>query len=281
MENRIAARHHQEDEAMSTSNSNLVTRFASHWLFGAALAVTLMGCGAGSKVVTNVAFTDEVQSGDLYVGIDATLAKGSIVLPAAKLPLYNPKNPSQVLGELETNGLHILARVNASEALSLPDLGDGTKLPNGAPIPLVLPNGLRPVAIPVFNSNSIVYVAVNGNQILLGVAVSILKEDGLNLPLDLFVPFTISPQIGGTAGFFLGEKQGVAVFALKDSAVTPTAPTAPTPTATGVKTLAKATASRALPAMTAKIEVRNDEITSSTLRKFERARDRMRHVRLD
>lgn len=247
------------------------------------LALTLTGCGAGSKVVTNVTFSDEVQNGDLYAGIDATLAPGSIVLPAATLPLYNPKNPSQVLGQIETNGLHVIARVNASQALNLPDLADGTKLPSGAPIPLVLPSGLKPIGIPAFNSNSLVYLAINGNQILVGVAVSILKEDRLNLPVNLFLPFAISNQISGTAGFFLGEKQGVAVFALKDSPAVPVATTGVTLAGapTGAKTLAAASASRAMPEMIGRIEVQNDEITSSTLKRFEKAKKRMRSVRLD
>lgn len=243
------------------------------------LAFALTGCGAGSKVVTNVTFSDEVVGGDLFAGIDATLAPGSITLPPAKLPLYNPKNPSQTLGEIETNGSHIIVRVNASAALRLPDLADGTKLPSGAAIPLTLPKGLTPIGIPVFNSNSLVYVAINGSQILVGVAVSILKEDRLKLPLNLFLPFTISSQISGTAGFFLGEKQGVAVFALKDSATAPTV-TSPGPGAT--LSLAGGRSARALPEMIGKIEVRSDAITTSTLKQFERAQKRIgRRAKLD
>lgn len=246
------------------------------------LAFALTGCGAGSKVVSNVSFSDEVVGGDLYAGIDATLAPGSIPLPGAKFPLYNPKNPSQTLGEIETNGAHILVRVNASAALRLPNLVDGTKLPSGATIPLTLPKGLTPIGIPAFNSNSVVYVAINGNQILVGVAVSILKEDRLKLPLNLFLPFTISPQISGTAGFFLGEKQGVAVFALKDSTAAPTVITTAAPTSAGPLTLAGARSARALPEMIGRIEVRSDAITSSTLKQFERAQKRIgKRAKLD
>jgi len=232
--------------------------FARVFLF-AGLALALSACGAGSKVVSNIAFTDEVNSGDLYAGIDATLAAGSIFLPASTLPLYNPNNPSQVLGQIETNGLHIIVRVNASEALRLPNLVDGAVLPNGASIPLTLPAGLKPVGIPVFNSNSVVYVAINGNQILVGVAVTIAKNGGLNLPLQLFLPFTIDPQVSGTAGFFLGDKQGVAVFALKDSSTLPK-----------------------VRAVSAKIDVKSEAISSSTLKQFERAQKRMRgNLRID
>jgi hypothetical protein len=244
----------------------------------AAFAVGAVGCGAGSKVVTNVAFTDQVIGGDLYAGIDATLAPGSIALPAATLPLYNPKNPSQLLGHIETNGLHIIVDVNTSAALKLPDLVDGSKLPSGAAIPLVLPAGLVPIGIPAFNSNSKVYVAINGTQILVGVAVTLAQDTNLNLPLSLFLPFTISQQISGTAGFFLGSKQGVAVFAMKNAT---TAPMLPTITTIGVKTLAGAKAARALPAMVGLIEAKSEPITSETLQKFEDARDEMWDVAID
>jgi hypothetical protein len=247
-------------------------------LFGMLVAVGMTGCGAGSKVVTDVQFSNEVIGADLYAGIDATLAPGSIVLPNVKLPLYNPKNPSQVLGEIETNGLHIIAHVNASQALKLPDLADGSTLPSGAAIPLNLPAGLKPIAIPAFNSNSLVYVAINGNQIMVGVAVSILKEDSLKLPLNLFLPFTISREITGTAGFFLGDKQGVAVFALRDADV---APNLPAPAPSGAKTLAGVSAARALPEMIGRIEVKSEGTNYSTLRKFSRAQKSMRNVRID
>lgn len=254
------------------SLSIALDRVFTRSLAAVALAAALTGCGAGTKVVSNVAFTNEVVNGDLYAGVDATLAPGSITLPAAVLPLYNPKNPSETLGRIETNGLHIIASVNASAALNLPDAVDGTKLPGGSAIPLVLPAGLKPIAIPAFNSNSLVYLAINGNQIMVGVAVSILKEDGLNIPLGLFLPFTINSQISGTAGFFLGEKQGVAVFALKDA---PAAPTLPAVADPSVKTLAAASASRALPAMVGRIEVKSEAISQSTLKQFQKAQKRI------
>lgn len=232
------------------------------------IAPGLAGCGAGSKVVTGVAFTDEVVAGDWIAGIDATLALGGVSLPSAKFPLYNPKNPSQVLGGIETRGDHVLVEVNATEALNLPDLADGSRLPNGDSIPLQFPSGLTPIGIPAFNSNSRVYVAIHGKQIMIGVAISILKEDSLKIPLSLFLPFSIagSTPISGMGGFYLGEKQGVAVFALKDSSQAAANPA-----------FARATSS----ASTSRIEIRDEAITRSKLKKFQRARDRMRGVRLD
>lgn len=256
-----------------------LNRGSKHLVVGAVVAFALTGCGAGSKVVTNVAFNQETVGNEIYAGIDATLAAGGIRLPYAKLPLYDPKNPSRSIGEIETNDLHVIVRVNASAALNLPDLADGTKLPNGAGIPLDLPAGLKPVAIPAFNSNSIVYVAIHGKQILVGVAVSIAKNDGLNLPIDLFLPFTINSEISGTAGFFLGQKQGIAVFALKESAA---APAMPSFALAEAKSLVASPAARAAAAdVRGRIEVKSARITTSLLKKFKKAKDRMRDVRVD
>ncbi len=191
-------------------------------VLGTVFGLTLMGCGAGKGVISHVTFSNEITNNELYVGLDATMAAGGLVLPNVTLPLYNPKNPAQTLGTIHTNGTHIIAQVNATQALKLPGLIDGTKLPSGASIPLTLPAGLTPVAIPAFNSNSLVYVAVSGQQIMLGVAVSILKQDNLKIPLNIFLPFTISPEISGTGGFFLGDHQGVAVFAIREPTAAPT-----------------------------------------------------------
>jgi hypothetical protein len=279
---------------MATTSNFRLNPIVARTLTLTALTFALSGCGAGSKVVTNVAFTNQVQNGDLYVGIDATLAPGSIVLPSVTLPLYNPKNPSQVLGQIQTNGLDIKVDVDATTALKLPGLASGTTLPSGTAIPLVLPAGLTPIGIPAFNSNSQVYIAVNGTQILLGVAITIAQSGSLNLPVDLFLPFTISSQINGTAGFFLGAKQGVAVFALYDgptkTTTTPTfASTGANATVTAKSLVATATARRlsiasstASAAPAAKITVKSDAITSSQLKQFQRAQRRLgNNVRID
>jgi hypothetical protein len=236
----------------------------------------LAGCGAGSKVISHVQFDHEVVNGEIELAMDATLARGGLVLPKASFPLYNPKNPSQTLGTIRTDGLHVVVSVNASEALRLPDLADGTTLPNGAGLPLVLPAGLVPVGIPAFNSNSRVYVAVNGDQILLGAAITIAKEDRLNLPLSIFLPFTVNREISGTGGFFLGEKQGLAVFALREKFSMPIA-------SAKASEISARTSMRIANdfARRAKIEVKEESITRSKVRRLERTWNDLRRVRID
>ncbi len=248
-------------------------------VLGSFIALSLTGCGGGKGIIDKVTFANSVQNNELYVGLDATMAAGGLVLPDVTLPLYNPKNPAQTLGIIHTNGLSIKVDVNASQALKLPNIVDGTKLPSGAPIPLILPSGLVPIAIPAINSNSLVYLAVNGNQIMIGVAVSILKEDRLKLPLNISLPFTINSEIRGTAGFFLGEKQGVHVFALRSPVAAP-GPTVPGPT-TKTLTLAGVQSVRADSAEASLIDVKSEPITSQKIRSLQSAWYSMEDVQLD
>ncbi len=265
---------------------------ARNLISASVVAFALMGCGANGKgVISNVAFSNSITNNELYVGLDATMASGGLVLPNVTLPLYNPKNPAQTLGTIQTNGTHIIVAVNATQALKLPGLVDGTKLPSGAAIPLVLPAGLTPVAIPAFNSNSLVYVAVSGQQIMLGVAVSILKQDGLNLPLNVFLPFKINAEISGTGGFFLGATQGVAVFALREPAAAPptatiakfaslASPAKASLTMQSIRSAAGATAS-GTGELAGRIEVKVEPLTNSKIRRLQRTWDSLDDVQID
>ncbi len=249
-------------------------------VLGSAFLLVASGCGMGRKVVSNVAVENQIVGSDLYVSLDATLSSGALYLPNVKLPLYHPKNPSQQLGEIETNGLKISVRVNASQALNLRDLSDRVSLPGGSDLPLVLPQGLKPIGIPVFNSNSMVYLAVSGQQVMIGIAVAIAKEDRLNLPLNIFLPFNISPEVAGTAGFFLGQKQGVAVFALREGAVAGSgsalASTSSNPSAAsdaGLRSFAVSSAKR--------ISVREEPLSSAKVRRLENTWNHLNRVRID
>ena len=184
-------------------------------LAGLALAA-LPGCG-GKGLVTNVTLTSSPRGAETWVEMKADLRQQGFTLPSVTLPLQDPKDASRVLGELVTTSGSIAVRVDASEVVKAPIL-DGSKLPSGAAIPISLDAGAVPVAIAVANSKSRVYFAANGKQILLGIALSILKEDRLNLPINIFFPFQMSAALSGTGGFFLGDTQGLAVFALAEFA---------------------------------------------------------------
>lgn len=187
--------------------------------------IGMSGCGAGSKLVKSLSFAAGDEGGHLMAGFDAKVELGMGALPEVKLPIYDPKSPARFLGYLETHfdgGISV--RVDVTEAAKIKTT-DGSLLPNGREIPLVLPAGVTPLAIPVINSNSKVYLAVGSQNIMAGVAVTLLADTSTgsadwlrmlqSLPANIFYPFQIASDIKGTAGIFTGGKVGVGVFAIK------------------------------------------------------------------
>jgi hypothetical protein len=213
-------------------------------------ALALNGCGSGTQIVKSLSFTAGQDNGHLVAGFDAKVTLGQGSLPDAKLPIYNPKAPAQMLGYIETNPDGTVGvRVDVTEATKL-QVTDGRLLPNGRDIPITLPAGVAPIAIPVINSNSKVYIAVGAQNIMAGVAITLIADaasastDWLkilqSLPANIFYPFQLNPKLKGTAGVFTGDKVGVGVFAVQTlggTTTSPTTPTAPTTTVFAAKVL--------------------------------------------
>jgi hypothetical protein len=191
-------------------------------------AFGLTGCGMGKKLVKELKFAAANEGGHLIAGLDTKVFMGAGALPEVKLPIYHPKNPSQFLGYLETHyDGQISVRIDVTEASKI-KVTDGNLLPNGRALPMVLPAGVTPISIPVINSNSKVFLAVGEQNLMAGVAVTLVdaqrgRSDWLHilrqLPSNIFYPFTISPQVKGTAGMFTGDKVGIGVFAVKGMSV--------------------------------------------------------------
>lgn len=173
----------------------------------------LNGCGANKGIIEKVSLSSTKESGAVWVEMVADLRQAGFQLPEVTLPIQNPKNQTQNIGTISLSALQIKARVNSSELINIPS-GDGSKLPNGSVVPVVLEGGAIPIGIPVSGSKSMIYFSLNDKQIMLGVAATLLKEDKLNYPTNIFFPFQISEKLKGLGGFFLGETQGIGVFAL-------------------------------------------------------------------
>lgn len=219
--------------------------------------IALTGCGAGSKVIRDLKLNATTENSQVLVEMQATLMQAQFTLPSVVLPLIDPKRPERRLGELETRGNQVIVRVNATEAARLP-LIDGTKLPNGTGIPVNL-NGLTPIGIPVGGSNSIVYLASGNNQLMIGAAVTIKKDDNNNSPFNIFLPVQINPEIAGTGGMFFGSRQGIGVFALRTKAQAD-----PSLSGIAAKTLAAQ-------AQAPKMGVSSEPVTNTKLRRMDRA----------
>jgi hypothetical protein len=152
------------------------------------------------------------------------------------------------LGILEVSSTQIGIKLDVTEATKLPVEG-GSSLPNGISIPMILPNDVIPLAIQIPNTKAKVYLAVSKQKILAGVALSLgslggTAGDVLKLPMNIFFPFQISPTLSGNAGFFTGDVQGLAIFALQDLPSKPVA----TPTGISLRGSSASLASRSVEA---------------------------------
>ncbi|MBS1962801.1 MAG: hypothetical protein JST04_11330 [Bdellovibrionales bacterium] len=264
----------------------------------ATLAVStfaLNGCGSGTQIVKSLEFKAEQDNGDLVAGFDAKVTLGQGSLPDAKLPIYNPNSPAQFLGYIETNPDGTLSvRVDVTTAAKV-QVTDGTLLPNGREIPIVLPAGVTPIAIPVINSNSKVYLAVGSQNIMAGVAVTLIADAGSSstdwirilqsLPANLFYPFNLATDLKGTAGVFTGDKVGVGVFAVKTlGGASPIAPKVTLASFGGeasVNSLAAVNGNKPLPSTPEVFGVKTQYPTGSRMNRIQGALRKVRHTQLD
>ncbi len=255
-------------------------RFITYATVVAVVSISSMGCGAGTKVLDGIQIKTSEVNNELYAEMSATLSSGPLSLPPMVFPLIDPKNPSREYGQIAVSGKSIGVKLNVSQALRFPVV-DGSVLPNGTAIPIILPAGLSSIGIPAFNSNSRVYVAVSSaGQIMVGVAIGILKEDSLNLPINIFVPFA-SGNIQATAGFYMGSTQGVGVFALYDNkAASGSIARLASAAAPASLSAASLSAFSALPGG-GKMSIKQDSITNSKVKRLQKTWDSLDRVTLD
>jgi hypothetical protein len=198
-----------------------------------------------------------------------------------------------MLGYIETNPDGTLGvRVDVTEATKL-QVTDGTLLPNGREIPITLPTGVTPIAIPVINSNSKVYIAVGSQNIMAGVAVTLLADNASastdwlrilqSLPANIFYPFQLNDKLKGTAGVFTGDKVGVGVFAVQTiGGATTVAPT--TFSLAGgpkVNSLAAVNGNKPVPSTPEVFGVHTQYPTGYKAYRIERALKKVRSTKLD
>lgn len=272
----------------------------------AALSLSLAGLSScGQPLVRNLQFVAQEEGGSTIAGFDTMVSIGSGALPDAKLPIYDPKAPSKFLGYVETHSDGAISlRVNLSEATKIHFTND-VLLPNGRELPVVLPHGVRPIAIPVINSNSKVYIAVGQKNIMAGLAVTLVADtakspDWMNVlksfPSNIFYPFNISPAVKGTAGLFMGEKIGVSVFAVKsgDVTVAPTIASRPfqnpdfSDRGLSIMSSVYSASVKAVPSTLHSVssapevfEMKTQHPTGSKMRRIQRALDKVRHTKID
>jgi hypothetical protein len=176
-------------------------------------ALSLTGCGSLTSWVTGASIATSQSNGDDMVTMNVTLNTGSISLIPVSLPILNPKNSAQQLGQvgITTTGLDV--SLDLTSILRLQSvLGVGT-LPNGTSIPVTNVNANNWIVLPIGNGASNLYLNLDtvANTAVVGVAVGI-SQLNLGVPADLLLPFSL-PGVSGLAGIYTGTAKGQSGFA--------------------------------------------------------------------
>jgi hypothetical protein len=182
--------------------------------------LSLTACSKTGSWVTDAKLTTSNQNGDEYVQLSTQLNTGGIALIPITLPIVNPHNAAEVLGQISIhsglgNGTSELEiAVNLSAVLSLPDGTSLGMLPNGTSIPVAGVDASHWLSLPVANSSSRLYLNLDSQnkKAVLGVAIGI-DQLSIGVPANLLLPFS-AKNVSGVAGIYTGAGKGQSGFAL-------------------------------------------------------------------
>ncbi len=186
-------------------------------------APLISGCGKTGigGLVSSAQFRTLEESGEILGDLTLLLKTGNVRLPAFELPIYDSHSGARPIGTIGMRdalsaGTQLQVRVNL-EAIRGLNAADGSVLPNGRPIPVVLASGTSAVSVPL-RENSRLYFAFSDSQALIGTALVIPEFDNLSSAvgaIDVFFPFQDASGARGVAGLFSSERRGesgIAVF---------------------------------------------------------------------
>lgn len=184
----------------------------------------LAACGEQptESILKDVEYNTFQQDNEVFVTLTSELDTQNIIVSAASLPIYDKKNPTRLLGQvdvatdLETMKSTLTVTLNTTISLNLPEFTYNSKLPNGLSIPVSGIDMTRVIAFDVGDQGSKVYVYYNQltKKAVLGVALNI-ESLSIGTPASIFAAYDQN-NIRGLAGFYFGNTEntsGVGVFA--------------------------------------------------------------------
>lgn len=174
------------------------------------LGFTFISCGKVSHVGFEIDDTDEAIFYEIEIGINSN----SYPLPYFSLPLYDFKQ-GMVVGNIEVNEQNVVSVKLDSLLLEQLDVGRSWALPNGKPAPFLLQGSKRFYDFQIGNTNSRVYLTLDGEIAVFGLALNIasLKPTNHVGGFNALVPFS-RDEVNGSVGLYFGNKEGQSGFAI-------------------------------------------------------------------
>lgn len=177
----------------------------------AVLAITLSACGKQGSLFQNVQVKSDEANGQVWLSAQSEINLGSLQVAGVTIPIFNPKNPSELLGRValqrSVDSKNIMLIEANLTALSRNQLQTGGTLPNGQPLPIT---GM-PIGSININGNSKFYIGAQNDTVVFGAAVAIkgFDEIGKYVPgVNLFFDIPASNGVSGVGGAFTGPQSG-------------------------------------------------------------------------
>lgn len=195
------------------------------FLFG--MTLFLSACGGSNSIIQSITVSSTVdQDQNQWVNVDSKIKLGALRFPSLTLPIFNPKNPTEVLGKVAlangvdgTNQLSVQANLNKLKGNALTQ---DRLLPNGNQIPISGMDGVLSIKI---KDISKIYIGANASQFMVGIALVIPVFDSIGsyLPggFNLFLPLPQESKVDGVAGVFTGAqgKNGLGLFIITPNTI--------------------------------------------------------------
>ncbi len=195
-------------------------------LFLLSSVLFLSACGSNSIIQSITVSSTVDQDQNQWVNLDSKIKLGALTFPSLSLPIFNPKNPGEVLGKVSlstgidgSNQLSVQANLNKLKGNAL---AQDRLLPNGDQIPISGMDGV--VSIKIKDSSKI-FVGANATQFMVGLALVIPAFDSIGKYIpggaSLFFPMPAASKINGVAGVFTGGQgqNGLGLFVLTPNTI--------------------------------------------------------------
>ncbi len=195
-------------------------------LFLLGTVMLLSACGSNSVIQSITVSTSVDQDQNQWVRMDSKIKLGALAFPSLSLPIFNPKNPTQVLGKVTlgmaadgSNSISVQANLNQLQGNAL---STDKILPNGDQIPI---SGMEGVVSIKIKDNSKIFIGANSTQFMVGIAVVIPEFDSIGKYVpggaSLFFPMPRESNVTGAGGVFTGSagQNGLRLFIITPNTV--------------------------------------------------------------
>lgn len=184
-----------------------------------AACLSLSACG-DDKLITGADLSASVDQGQIVMNLVTHLESQNIRFPVMQIPILNPNNPAEVLGQLSLTSpaigkTDVDLQVNLTQVSNLPYLTPEKGLPNGTAFPVIGVDASKWYSLALGGSKSSkLYINIDHATQRAIVGYTLASDElSTGLVANLFVPFQTT-TVAGYGGIYSSPNPGQSGFAL-------------------------------------------------------------------